>query len=83
MTIEDLKAATTECDRFLARVAELQTEYEAQVKRSEAINAGVPQDDFARRAYFGLTYHPRETGAVRRASMDLTRALAKLRRYGE
>lgn len=27
--------------------------------------------------------HPKETGAARRASMDLTRALAKLRKYGE
>lgn len=27
--------------------------------------------------------HPREAGAVRRASMDLTRALADLRRRGE
>jgi hypothetical protein len=39
--------------------------------------------DHSQHHYYGLSFHPMETGAVRRASLDLTRALAKLRSYAQ
>ena len=76
MTIETLKAAKTEAARFLARVKALEDAYQERKALAEAADKdGEPQ------RYFGLSYPPKETGAVRRASMDLTRALAALRRY--
>ena len=41
-----------------------------------------PVDREEDKVYYSLSDHPALTGAVRRASLDLTRALAKLRRYG-
>jgi hypothetical protein len=48
------------------------------IERAETLMAAVQKS--APRAY--LSDHPRESGAVKRASMDLTRALAEMRRRG-
>jgi len=64
MTTDKIKAAEEEAKRFLSRVAKWR-------KAQGTYEA------------FGRTYSigtPRESGALRRASMDLTRALAVLRR---
>lgn len=66
MTDKKLKAAEAEAKRFLARVSAWR---QAQGTYEHS----------------GFTFHihtPRENGAVRRASLDLTRALADLRRRG-
>lgn len=68
MTARQLKAAMAEARRFLERGDALM---KAQEREPIRVLAG---------ADFALTDHPREQGAVRRASMDLTRALADLRR---
>jgi hypothetical protein len=44
-------------------------------------NVNIANQDRTR--YHGLSDHPAETSAIQRASLDLTRALAKMRRYGE
>ncbi len=46
------------------------------IERAETLMAAMQKT--APRAY--ISDHPRESGAVRRASMDLTRALAEMRR---
>lgn len=71
MTFEKLKEAETECERFLMRVKALRAAYEKQKAAA----------DHSQHHYYGLSFHPMETGAVRRASLDLTRALAKVRSY--
>ena len=76
MTIETITTAKTEATRFLARLQELEDAHQAQ-KLAAEVNNAVPGNS---RMYFGLSYYPKETDAVRRASMDLTRALAALRR---
>ena len=78
MTIEDLKSAEAECQRFLQRVKALT---EAYKKREKEAAVHIADMSTAYDMYFGVDWHPAATGAVRRASMDLTRALAKLRRY--
>lgn len=59
-----LAAAVAEAERFIARAKEL------------------PEPE--QYDYHGMTlaneYYPREQGAIKRASMDLTRSLADLRR---
>ena len=79
MTIEDLKSAEAECQRFFHRVKALMEVHKKHEKEVAVHNADKSN---AYAMYAGLYCHPAETGAVRRASMDLTRALAKLRRYG-
>jgi hypothetical protein len=70
MTVKQLKAAMAEARRFLDRGDAL---LKAQDREPIRVLAG---------ADFALTDNPREQGAVRRASMDLTRSLADLRRRG-
>lgn len=60
------KEAEWEARRFLARLAELRDRFDKD-------------EEFAR--FMGITGSP-ETSAVRRASMDLTRALARMRVHG-
>jgi hypothetical protein len=79
VTFEKLEEAETECERFLSRVKALRAAYEKQ----KAVAVKLNREDPSQRCYYGLSYHPLETGAIRRASLDLTRALAKLRRYAE
>lgn len=67
MTKHDIEAAVAEAKRFEARANEmlrLMQEYEDSKKR-HAPESG---------------YWPMESGALKRASLDLTRALAKMRR---
>uniref|UniRef100_A0A6M3KMF5 Uncharacterized protein n=1 Tax=viral metagenome TaxID=1070528 RepID=A0A6M3KMF5_9ZZZZ len=67
MRIEDIKAAEAGALRFCRAIDDLFSREETEAKR-----------DFPSRV--SALYGSRESGAVRRASMDLTRALAKLRR---
>lgn len=67
MTKHDIEAALTEVKRFEERASEmlrLMQEYEAE-KGNNAPESG---------------YWPMESGALKRASLDLTRSLAKMRR---
>ena len=67
MTVENLKKALAECERFSIAAILLQEEQEGPI--------GDPRK--AQR----FDYDPsKKSGAVRRASMDLTRALAELRK---
>lgn len=66
-----LSAAIAEAERFLRAARKLQS-----VERQDPVNA------LARGNEWVSSYHPRESGAARRASMDLTRALAEMRRRG-
>ena len=61
---DDIKAAEAEAKRFLERVAEWRR---AQRPKTYALGTYTPAT-------------PRESGAMKRASLDLTRALAKMRR---
>lgn len=51
-------------------------EAERFLKRAKALPKKVPNGSYCE------NHHPKESGAIRRASMDLTRALADLRRVG-
>ena len=67
MTKHDIEAALAEAKRFEARATEmlrLMKEYEAE-KGNKSPESG---------------WWPMESGALKRASLDLTRALAKMRR---
>lgn len=64
MNRETLKIAMAEAERFLKRAKAL--------PKAEPYEAGGYQ--------FTHDYFPKEQGSIRRASMDLTRALADLRR---
>jgi hypothetical protein len=68
-----IKHARREAERFLDAL----TSYEQRVKaeRAEADEAALKG-----RPCYALTSGTKESGAVRRASLDLTRALADLRR---
>lgn len=68
MDREKLKAAIAEAERFLNRATGLLEIHEQPYVRQ----ARVPDHSI-------ITEYPREQGAVKRASMDLTRALADLR----
>ena len=66
MTVENLKKALAECERFARAGVLLRNEQEGPIG-----------DPHAQR----FNYDPsKDSGAVRRASMDLTRALAELRK---
>lgn len=69
MNEKKLKAAISEAERFLSRAKELGKLLSEQEKKR------IPGEIFYR------DYFPKECGSVRRASMDLTRALSDLRRY--
>ena len=64
-----LKAAIQEAERFLFRAKQLDL-LMTKYEREE------------KRCYYHFN-EPKDQGAVKRASMDLTRALANLRRRGE
>lgn len=66
MELETLGEAINEAKRFL--------------HRAEPLYARVKKEIKAGNKSYELNFGPVETGAVRRASMDLTRMLAKLRR---
>ena len=70
MNRETLKAAVAEAERFLARAKDVP----APIERAPA---EWTKDG---KAWMDDSIPPKDGGAVRRASMDLTRALADLRR---
>lgn len=71
-----LDAAIAEAERFLARANKL---------RALAKDSRDPVLKLAGQGHVdaGLYNWPKEQGAMRRASMDLTRAMADLRRRGD
>lgn len=71
MTVGQLEETIAEAERFTRKAKELLREK----KRLEAKRA---EDDG--RSWYAYLPSPKITGAVRRASMDLTRSLADLRR---
>lgn len=74
MKIEQLFEVESECNRLLLRIEEYTTA-RAQHEQEKA--------EYAEKhpgAYFYGRDFPAHTAAIRRASMDLTRALAKLRK---
>lgn len=78
MHIEAIDRAEAEAKRFLERIKE----YKAAQKRTDEERAAYAKKNG--RAHKAPLYPynvPRESGAIRRASMDLTRALADLRSY--
>ena len=81
MNKDKLITAVTEAHRFLARAEELQQAYD----KYEGWENANPEERRASRYVFNPHSDPftgsKESGAVRRASMDLTRALAELRKY--
>ena len=70
MDKKKLDTAVEEAKKFLEKVKELQTEQ----KKTTTY-------EFQGKQHISIPSCPKESGAVRRASMDLTRALANLRRY--
>lgn len=64
MTKEDLMEVREECERLLARIDALEKEPEFEKSKNWMISG-----------HFNV-----HTGVIRRASMDLTRALARLRK---
>lgn len=66
MNIHTLDTAMAEARRF--------------IERGEALQQAMADGVETRRTY--VNDHPKECGAVKRASMDLTRALADVRRPG-
>lgn len=79
MNHSELKTAITEAERFLARARALDAKHRQDHpgQRADPVmklaTGGAPLPE-------GLYTHPKHQGAVRRASMDLTRALAELRK---
>ena len=66
MTSAKISTAVAEAKRFLKRHDEWKTQQGRTYKSGE---------------HTFTIYTPRENGALRRASLDLTRALADMRRY--
>jgi len=73
MKRSQLDAAIAEAHRFLARAQQLK---DKQIRRD-------PVAKLSSLDQYLDCGNPRESGALRRASMDLTRALADLRRRGQ
>ena len=63
-----------------SKIDRVKTEMDRLKERIEALEAEALDDGFGRGKMTDY-WSPKETGAVRRASMDLTRALADLRRH--
>ncbi|MEY2690230.1 MAG: hypothetical protein RL375_4430 [Pseudomonadota bacterium] len=72
MKYGQLDTAISEAQRFLKRAAAIKS----QQRRVDPVQRLAAMDSY-------IDAGPRETGALRRASMDLTRALADLRRRGQ
>jgi len=70
MDTKKLNVAIEEAKRFLERAKELQSEQK-----------NTTTSEWAGKIHVHVPSCPKESGAVRRASMDLTRVLADLRRY--
>jgi hypothetical protein len=70
MDAKKLDTAIEEAERFLDRAKELQIE---QKKTTTYTYEG--------KTFVSVPSCPKESGAVRRASMDLSRALSALRKY--
>jgi len=68
--IEKLNNTIEEAEKFLKKAKELRNLMEEDKKR-----------EMESKDYYYSSGNPKESGAVRRASMDLTRSLADLRRY--
>lgn len=67
MNMKNIKNAEAEAKRFLARIAE----YKTAVKNAKYVG------------HYGTEYTaatPKESGALRRSSLDLTRSLADMRK---
>jgi len=73
MKRSQLDTVIAETHRFLARAKELKDKH----IRRDPVTKLSSLDQYLDRG------NPRESGALRRASMDLTRALADLRRRGQ
>lgn len=71
MTLDQLKQVRSDMDRLDMRITELIAAEEVAREEEERTGYWVTKP----------TYGSRLSGAVRRASMDLTRSLADLRRY--
>lgn len=71
MTLDQLKQVRSDMDRLDMRITELIAAEEVAREEEERTGYYVSKP----------TNGSRESGAVRRASMDLTRSLADLRRY--
>ena len=71
MTLDQLKQVRSDMDRLDMRITELIAAEEVAREEEERTGYDVSMP----------TRGSRESGAVRRASMDLTRSLADLRRY--
>jgi len=69
MADETIKEAAAEAKRFLRRVKEYDS------------SRTVRSSQYKGKTYTYSIHKPIESGALRRSSMDLTRALAKMRRY--
>jgi hypothetical protein len=69
MDIEKLNNTIEEAERFLKKAKELRDLMEDGKRKMESGDK-----------YYYPSDNPKESGAVRRASMDLTRSLADLRR---
>lgn len=76
MDQEKINTVEAECNRLLQRIEALNAAKERQRQEQEEYQKRHPDA----RMYKGD--FPRESGAVRRASLDLTRALADMRRRG-
>jgi hypothetical protein len=74
MRDEKIDEVEAECNRLLLRIEEYNTAKEKQKQERAAYQEAHPE------ARFYTPDLPAHTGAIRRASMDLTRALAKMRR---
>jgi hypothetical protein len=73
MDKKKLDIAIEEAERFLKKAKSLR---DLTISDEKRIKMAKEKGD-----YYWVSSNPKESGAVRRASMDLTRALADLRRY--
>ena len=73
MDKKKLDVAIEEAERFLKKAKDLR---DLTINDEKRIKTAKEKGEY----YWGSN-NPKESGAVRRASMDLTRALANLRRY--
>ena len=74
MRDERIDEVEAECNRLLLRIEEYRTASEKLKAEANLYRANNPGSSFY------IQDLPAHTGAIRRASMDLTRALAKMRR---
>lgn len=75
MTIQSIERAVQEAERFLAAVRELKVGYYDSAKNERGYCEWNERDD----VYCNLATG-KASGSVRRASLDLTRALAEMRK---